>query len=94
MRWGEEGCFGFRLFRHVSQDLLSKPLYRKFLALLDNYTPSTGQREYETAEERREVDDFLEEVLKTEVFNKTYEFLRNHGKTVRLLGPTWRSDES
>jgi poly(U)-specific endoribonuclease len=68
-----------KLFSYVSTDLLSKPLYKKFLVLLDNYTPSTGQREYETQEERREIDAFLDEVLKTAVFNKTYDFLRNHG---------------
>jgi len=68
-----------KLFTSVSRDLLSKPTYRTFLSLLDNYIPNTGVREIETAQKRQEIDNFLDEILKTAIFNKTYDFLRAHG---------------
>jgi len=34
--------------------------------LFDNYSPDQKQKEFNTPEEAREVDDFLEEILKTQ----------------------------
>ncbi|NWU39545.1 ENDOU endoribonuclease, partial [Hylia prasina] len=64
------------LYKYVNEELFSKPTYASFIKLLDNYQRATGREEEVTAEELREQDRFLEEVMKTELMKKLFEFLQ------------------
>lgn len=64
----------------MDPQLLSRPLYRSFIALFDNYHTATGLSEDMTAQKNAEIDAFLDELSKTMVFNKTLMFLALHGK--------------
>ncbi|XP_053154540.1 uridylate-specific endoribonuclease isoform X2 [Hemicordylus capensis] len=69
------------LFTYVNQEkLFSKPTYASFIKLLDNYHKKVGQGEKLTAEQLKEQDTFLEEIMKTEVMKGLYQFLhkKNH----------------
>lgn len=64
-----------RLYKYVNEELFSKPTYASFIKLLDNYQRATGREEEVTAEELREQDNFLKEVMKTELMKKLFTFL-------------------
>lgn len=64
-----------RLYKYVNEKLFSKPTYSSFIKLLDNYQRATGREEEVTAEELREQDNFLKEVMKTELMKKLFAFL-------------------
>ncbi|XP_061177793.1 uridylate-specific endoribonuclease D-like [Saccostrea echinata] len=53
--------------------------YRTFVALLDNYTPSTSQTESQGSAEWVEIDAFLDVILSTDIMNHLYNFLVEHG---------------
>lgn len=72
---GLEDLFSPRLYKHVNEELFSKPTYASFIRLLDNYQRATGREEEVTAEELREQDNFLKEVMKTELMKKLFAFL-------------------
>ncbi|NXT75777.1 ENDOU endoribonuclease, partial [Zapornia atra] len=63
------------LYGYVNEGLFSKPTYASFIKLLDNYQRSTGREEEVTAEELREQDSFLKEVMKTELMRQLFAFL-------------------
>ncbi|XP_030823064.1 poly(U)-specific endoribonuclease [Camarhynchus parvulus] len=64
------------LYKYVNEELFSKPTYASFIKLLDNYQRATGREEEVTAEELREQERFLEEVMKTELMKKLFVFLQ------------------
>ncbi|NWS13561.1 ENDOU endoribonuclease, partial [Pachyramphus minor] len=68
------------LYKHVNEELFSKPTYSSFIKLLDNYQRATGREEEVTAEELREQDNFLGEVMKTELMRKLFAFLRQKNR--------------
>lgn len=54
------------LFSYVNPSILQqRPTYRTFVALLDNYTPHTGQQEEVTRAEEDEIKAFLHAVMQT-----------------------------
>ncbi|MBK8257997.1 MAG: lamin tail domain-containing protein [Polyangiaceae bacterium] len=62
---------GKPLFARVPEEkLASNDVYKTFINLLDNYVASAREEEEETAEERREINAFLNEVAKTKVFER------------------------
>ncbi|CAH8480182.1 unnamed protein product [Schistosoma mattheei] len=64
------------LFEFVDEDILrNRPTFAKFVALLDNYNPQVGVTEIVTEQQQKEEDDFINELLKTEVMKMTYNFL-------------------
>ncbi|NXD86003.1 ENDOU endoribonuclease, partial [Halcyon senegalensis] len=63
------------LYKYVNEKLFSKPTYASFIKLLDNYQRVTGREEDVTTEELREQDNFLKEVMKTELMKKLFAFL-------------------
>ncbi|NXH01265.1 ENDOU endoribonuclease, partial [Loxia leucoptera] len=73
------------LYRYVNEELFSKPTYASFIKLLDNYQRATGREEEVTAEELREQQRFLEEVMNTELMRKLFVFLQ--GKSVLRYSP-------
>ncbi|NWU44661.1 ENDUA protein, partial [Hylia prasina] len=68
-----------RLFSYVSPALLARPTFSRLLALLDNFEPRTGRDETETAEERREQEEFLDAVLDTPVLQLLERFILSKG---------------
>ncbi|NWW62302.1 ENDOU endoribonuclease, partial [Ifrita kowaldi] len=68
------------LYKYVNEELFSKPTYASFIKLLDNYQRATGKEEEVTAEELREQDHFLEEVMKTELMKKLFAFLQGKNR--------------
>lgn len=82
----------FSLFTYLQEEnVFLKPTYSTFLALLDNYTPSTSVTESQDAAEWIEIDAFLDAILATDVMNHLYNFLVEHGDyyiyTFRHLSP-------
>lgn len=68
------------LFTYLQEEnVFLKPTYSTFLALLDNYTPSTSVTESQDAAEWVEIDAFLDAILATDVMNHLYNFLVEHG---------------
>ncbi|VDO59742.1 unnamed protein product [Schistosoma margrebowiei] len=64
------------LFQYVNEDIFrNRPTFAKFVALLDNYNPQVGVTEIVTAQQQKEEDDFINELLKTEVMKMTYNLL-------------------
>ncbi|XP_009582110.1 PREDICTED: poly(U)-specific endoribonuclease [Fulmarus glacialis] len=68
------------LYKYVNEELFSKPTYASFIKLLDNYQRATGREEDVTAEELREQDNFLKEVMKTELMKKLFTFLHKKNR--------------
>ncbi|XP_009979100.1 PREDICTED: poly(U)-specific endoribonuclease, partial [Tauraco erythrolophus] len=68
------------LYKYVNEKLFSKPTYSSFIKLLDNYQRATGREEEVTAEELREQDTFLQEVMKTELMKKLFTFLHQKNR--------------
>ncbi|XP_063215378.1 uridylate-specific endoribonuclease [Chroicocephalus ridibundus] len=68
------------LYKYVNEELFSKPTYASFIKLLDNYQRATGREEDVTAEELREQDNFLREVMKTELMKKLFAFLHKKNR--------------
>ncbi|XP_064899668.1 uridylate-specific endoribonuclease isoform X2 [Columba livia] len=68
------------LYKYVNEKLFSKPTYSSFIKLLDNYQRATGREEEVTAEELREQDNFLKEVMKTELMKKLFAFLHEKNR--------------
>ncbi|CAI2725500.1 unnamed protein product [Schistosoma spindalis] len=84
------------LFEFVNEEILGKrPTFAKFIALLDNYNPQVGVTEVITEQQQKEEDEFINELLKTEVMKMAYNFLigkqkvsgdiRNFGKFLKDL---------
>ncbi|XP_072539173.1 uridylate-specific endoribonuclease A [Salminus brasiliensis] len=69
------------LFSRVNEDsLFSKPTYKAFIALLDNYERNTGVSEIVSSVEVQEQENFLEETMKnTELGRELYSFLYTKG---------------
>lgn len=55
------------LFTYVKEEVLRRPTYRSFIALLDNYETSTGEQEEVTPEEIRENRQFIDAICGTKV---------------------------
>ncbi|XP_061477686.1 uridylate-specific endoribonuclease [Rhineura floridana] len=69
------------LFSYVNQEkLFSKPTYASFIKLLDNYHKKVGTGEDFTGEQLKEQDNFLKEVMNTEVMKELYRFLHNKNR--------------
>jgi len=56
--------------------ILKLPTFSKLEALYDNYLPNVGVKEDRTDTEAREEDALLDEVMKTDVIEKTLQFLK------------------
>ncbi|TRZ11626.1 hypothetical protein HGM15179_015501 [Zosterops borbonicus] len=68
------------LYKFVNEQLFSKPTYAAFIKLLDNYQRATGREEEETAQELQEQQHFLQEVMKTELMEKLFQFLQGKNR--------------
>lgn len=66
-------------FTWVSEDVLRKPTFSRFCALLDNYNPYEGCKEKVTDEERREQAAFIEEISRTAPIKYLYKYLSSRG---------------
>ena len=55
------------LFSWVTNDVLQRPTFKSFIALLDNYETSTGLNEEVTSEEIRENRNFIDRICETKV---------------------------
>ncbi len=55
------------LFTYVKEEVLRRPTFSSFIALLDNYETSTGKDETVTPEEIKENQLFIDNICKTKV---------------------------
>lgn len=69
------------LFTFVDQKALERPTYASFIALLDNYSASTGISEVVTPEETAENARFLALVMDTQVMQYVHQYLLLNRKT-------------
>ncbi|XP_030838852.1 poly(U)-specific endoribonuclease isoform X1 [Strongylocentrotus purpuratus] len=67
------------LFTYVNPAKLDTGTWPTFRALLDNYIRFTGSSDTNTANEEREIENFLDEVFNTRVMDLTYDYLFNKG---------------
>ena len=62
----------------VDKSVLSRPVYKERTALYGNYNNDIGVKEDRTRAERKEEDEFLDEVMKSKVMKETVQFLKNN----------------
>ncbi|XP_013912028.1 PREDICTED: poly(U)-specific endoribonuclease [Thamnophis sirtalis] len=75
---GQEDNSPEKLFSYVNhKKLFSRPSYASFIKLLDNYNAHVGTQEKFTQEQMKEQDNFLQEIMKTEVMKELYTFLHS-----------------
>jgi len=68
------------LFKNLSKEAINKrPTYKAFIELLDNYERAVGVKERETYSERKEINNFLNEVLKTPLMTYAHKWLVKKG---------------
>ncbi|XP_053313705.1 uridylate-specific endoribonuclease [Spea bombifrons] len=67
------------LYQYVNEDIFQRPTYSKFIKLTNNYIRKTGTAETYTAEELKEHQDFLEEIMKTKLMKELYNFFHKKG---------------
>jgi poly(U)-specific endoribonuclease len=63
------------LFRFVNEEILHKPTFKAFIALLDNYFESLGQKEVVTLKEKEENKLFINLIMDTEVMQYVHQYL-------------------
>ncbi|XP_069509449.1 uridylate-specific endoribonuclease C-like [Ambystoma mexicanum] len=69
-----------RLFDYVDENkLFSRPTFARLQALLDNYERKTGTAEVVPSYETEEQEAFLDEIFKTQVISKLYNFFSSKG---------------
>ncbi|KAL7563182.1 hypothetical protein ACA910_014458 [Epithemia clementina (nom. ined.)] len=89
------------LFSYVNPQILQqRPTYKAFIALLDNYTPHTGQTEVVTRAEQDEINAFLQAIMQTKPMQFCHHYCCNKQSSstqipsdttgfVRLLHEIW-----
>jgi len=89
-------CSRHPLFSSIDTAVFRKPVYRKLLALYDNYNVDAGVVEDRTRTERQEEDAFLDEVLKSSTMKSALQFLKSKklftksdAEFRKLLGELW-----
>lgn len=70
------------LFTYVDPKTFSRPTYRSFIALLDNYVAETGTSEYVSAHERKENWTFLRAIMQTGPMQFCHKYCVANGKNV------------
>ena len=58
--------------------MFRRPVYKKLTDLYENYNNDVGVKEDRTKAERKEEEDFLDEVMKSKVMKETLQFLKNN----------------
>ena len=86
--------FACSLFSYVNDGYtLSRPTYAALLRLQDNYNHVVGHAEYSTHTEEQEISNFLQEITKTTVIQKTLDFLSKKGLFSEITEKETRSPE-
>ncbi|KAJ1272082.1 hypothetical protein BS78_06G175500 [Paspalum vaginatum] len=67
------------LFSWLSDDVLRKPTYSRFCALLDNYNPHQGYKEVVTQQDKHEEEAFIEEIARTAPIKFLHRYLVQKG---------------
>ncbi|KAM5288732.1 uridylate-specific endoribonuclease isoform 1-T1 [Ctenodactylus gundi] len=68
------------LFTYVNEKLFSRPTYKAFINLLNNYQRATGHSEHFNAQQLAEQGVFLREIMKTAVMKELYSFLHQQNR--------------
>uniref|UniRef100_A0A0E0KTE0 EndoU domain-containing protein n=1 Tax=Oryza punctata TaxID=4537 RepID=A0A0E0KTE0_ORYPU len=63
------------LFSWLGDDVLRKPTYSRFCALLDNYNPHQGYKEVVTEQDKHEEVAFIEEIARTAPIKYLHRYL-------------------
>lgn len=63
------------LFSWLDDDVLTKPTYSRFCALLDNYNPHQGYKEVVTEQDKHEEVAFIEEIARTAPIKYLHRYL-------------------
>lgn len=74
------------LFSWVRDEVLRRPTFRTFVALLDNYEASTGRDEEVTQEEVRENRAFIDAIMETKVMKLAHRHLVSKAKSSNDVG--------
>ena len=84
------------LFRWLGDDVLRKPTYSRFCALLDNYNPHQGYKEVVTQQDKHEEVAFIEEIARTAPIKYLHRYLvqkgevsQDYGDFKRMLASLW-----
>ncbi len=63
----------------MDESYLTRSTYAAFIELLDNYNPYIGQEEEECSKCEAEIEQFIDEVMKTQVMLRTWQFMVEKG---------------
>lgn len=75
----QNDCSPLPLFKSVDPAVLDLPVYKKLAKLYDNYNKKPEIVEDHTEEEQEEENEFLDEVLSSQLMNTTFHFLSERG---------------
>ena len=76
--WWKEDDAPDPLFSHVDESIWHRPTYKRFAALLDNYHAQVGKAEIMTAQDRTEINSFLDAVMQTAPMQLCHEYCHAH----------------
>jgi len=89
-------CSPRPLFKRLDQSVLRRPLYRKLMAMYENYEVDTTVRESVSRAETQEEEAFLQEVTRSTVMQEAIRFLKaknlltkSQADFTRLLKELW-----
>ena len=71
-------CSPNKLISNVDKSVFRRPVYKKLTDLYENYNNDVGVKEDRTKAERKEEEDFLDEIMKSKVMKETLQFLKNN----------------
>ncbi|KAG2447987.1 hypothetical protein HYH02_007016 [Chlamydomonas schloesseri] len=77
--WTKGDAASEKLFKGVKKEVWAKPTFIIFYNLLDNYERETGVSEVETAQEKKEISDFLDACLRTKVMQYAHKYCAKRG---------------
>ncbi|KAG2486791.1 hypothetical protein HYH03_014590 [Edaphochlamys debaryana] len=83
--WQKGDAAAEKLFKGVKKEVWQRPTFLIFYNLLDNYERETGTVEQDTAQEKKEVSDFLDACLATPVMQYCQLYCEERGVGPKTL---------
>ncbi|VDK87275.1 unnamed protein product [Litomosoides sigmodontis] len=80
-----------RFFKRVDAALLEKNTYKKWRALSNKFIPDVGIEESNTPEKQKAIDDFLDAILNTTIWQNFFQFLKTKGHPYAANFGTFRA---
>lgn len=74
--------FCCRLFSYVNDSIFNRPTYQVFMNLRNEFNPDIKVAEVNSTQKQQNIDNFMETIMATDVFNSMWQFLQSFGKDI------------